>query len=82
MTMFHKTLIGLAALAVVGAAAFTFSAPTTASANGWQNHRHHNHWRPSVRFSGPAYNSYGSCFVRRIVPTPYGPRVTTVNVCY
>lgn len=78
--MIRKTVIALAALAAVGAAAFAVSIPTTASADGWRNHRHQHHWRPAVRFSTPSYN-YGSCFVRRIVPTPYGPRVHYVNVC-
>lgn len=83
--MFRKILIALAALAVVATAAFSVTAFTAAPAGAQSynhHHRHHN-WRPSVRFfSGPAYNSYGSCYVRRIVPTAYGPRVQWVNVCY
>lgn len=80
--MFRKTLLTLAALAAVGAAAFTISVPTTASANSYHNYRHNHHWRPAVRFSTPSYNYYGSCFVRRVTYTPFGPRVNWVNVCY
>ena len=76
--MFRKTLLALAALAVVGAAAFAISVPTNALADSWRNQRHHHVWRPAVRFSAPYY---GNCIVRRVVPTPFGPRVTHVNVC-
>ena len=81
--MFRKILVVLGALALIGAAAFTF-APAPASANSYNNHRHYNHaWRPSIRFyNSPAYNSYGSCYVRRVVPTAFGPRVQWINVCY
>ena len=34
----------------------------------------------------PAYNNYGygygGCYVRRLVPTPWGPRWRLVNRCY
>jgi hypothetical protein len=82
--MFRKTLLTLAALAAVGTAAFTVAAPTVANANNWHNHRnnHHHHWRPSIRYSAPAYNAYGSCYVRRVIHTAYGPRVTWTNICY
>ncbi len=78
--MIRKTVIALAALAAVGAAVFAVSASTSASADGWRNHRNHHYWRPAIRYSAPSY-TYGSCIVRRVVPTPYGPRVHFVNVC-
>jgi hypothetical protein len=74
--MFRNTLLALAALAVVGAAAYAIWSPTTASANSWYNHHHF--WRPAVRFTTP-YD--GNCVARRVTPTPFGPRVTHVNVC-
>jgi hypothetical protein len=79
--MFRKVLLTLAAVAVVGAAAFTATtfATSPAGAAPYNYHRHHV-WRPAVRFfAAPAYNS---CYVRRVVPTPFGPRVEWVNVCY
>jgi hypothetical protein len=77
--MFRKILLSLAALAVVGTAAFTLTS-SPAGAAPFNHHRHYA-WRPAVRFYG-APVSYGSCYVRRVVPTPFGPRVEWVNVCY
>ena len=78
--MFRKIILGVAALAAIGAAALTISIPN-ASAQGFNNYRHHHHWRPAVRFfSAPVI--YDSCFVRRVVPTPFGPRVEWINRCY
>ena len=80
--MFRKIIIGVAALAVVGTAALTVSIPV-ASAQGFNNHRHHHSWRPAVRFNSPSYGyGYDSCNVRRVVHTPFGPRVRVVNICY
>jgi len=30
----------------------------------------------------PAYYGYGGCYVRQLVPTPWGPRWRLVNRCY
>jgi len=80
--MFSKIAITLSALAVAGAAALALSAASPASADTWRNHRpNHHHWRPAIRYSYPTYGYSGSCYVERIVHTPYGPRVTYVNVC-
>ena len=76
--MFRKTLLALAAFATV-AAAFTLTTFTTPAGAAPFDHRHHA-WRPAVRFLGAP--AYGSCYVRRVVPTPFGPRVEWVNVCY
>jgi hypothetical protein len=80
MTMFRKIALALAALAVVataGVTATTFMSDPADAANF--NNRYH-HWRPAVRFyTGPAY---GSCYVRRVIPTAFGPRVEWVNVCW
>ena len=80
--MFRKIAIAISALAVVGAAALAFSAQTPAAANSWHTHRQHHNWRPAIRFSNPSYGFTGSCYVERVVFTPYGPRVTYVNVCF
>ena len=78
--MFRKIIIGVAALAAISAVALTVSIPV-ASAQGFNNHRYHHSWRPAVRFNSPSYG-YDSCYVRRVVHTPFGPRVRVVNICY
>jgi hypothetical protein len=79
--MFRKILLTSAALAALGAAALTATA-TPAAANGWNHHRHHSGWnRPAFRFRGPAM-AYDGCYVRRVIHTPFGPRVRMINVCY
>jgi hypothetical protein len=74
-------LVGVAA-ASLGAAAL---APTSASAwhgGGW----HRGGWGgPRVIVRGPAHvggYGYGGCYVRRLVPTPWGPRWRPINRCY
>jgi hypothetical protein len=77
------SLVALAA-ASLGAAAL---APTSASAwGGWHGGwRHGWGWGPRVVVGGPAYYGgagYGGCYVRRLVPTPWGPRWRLINRCY
>ena len=83
------SLVAVAA-ASLGAAAL---APTSASAGGWHHHgwhdggwhHHHHRWGgPRVFIGGPAFyaGGYGGCYVRRLVPTPWGPRWRLVNRCY
>jgi hypothetical protein len=77
--MFRKIILGVAALAAIGAATFTITATPAAAAPF--NHHRHSAWRPAVRFfSAPVI--YDSCYVRRVVPTPFGPRVEWINRCY
>jgi len=81
-TMLHK--LSLAALAAIslGAAAL---APTSASAwgwhPGWHSGWHHGWWGPRLYAGGPSLG-YGGCYVRELVPTPWGPRWRRVNRCY
>jgi len=86
--MLRKLSLVAVAAASLGAAAL---APTSASAwgGGWHNggwhHHHHRGWGgPRVFIGGPAYygSGYGGCYVRRLVPTPWGPRWRLVNRCY
>jgi opacity protein-like surface antigen len=81
---------GLVAVAAASLAAAAL-APTTASAFG--GHGWHGGWHggglgwggPRVFIGGPAYAygyGYGGCHVRRLVPTPWGPRWRLVNRCY
>lgn len=78
--MFRKIVLALSATAALGAAAL---APTAASAWGHGHHGHH--WRGGYGFGfyGPTYiASSPDCYrVRRVVETPWGPRVRRVLVC-
>ena len=76
--MTRKLTLALAA-AAIGAAALT---PTTASA--WHGHGHHGFWRGGfgVGFYSPTYVAGPDCYiVKRVVETPYGPRLRRVTVC-
>ncbi|WP_407181182.1 sulfur globule protein precursor [Bradyrhizobium sp. STM 3562] len=86
--MFRKLSLVAVAAVSLGAA----MAPTSASAWGWHGGWHHG-WGwwggPRVVVGGPVYYGYarpsygyGGCFVRRLVPTPWGPRWRLVNTCY
>ncbi len=86
--MLRKFSLVAAAAVALGAAAL---APTSASAwghgwhgGGWHHHHHGWGWGPRVFVGGPAYyaGGYGGCYVRRLVPTPWGPRWRLVNRCY
>jgi hypothetical protein len=86
--MVRKSLIALAALATVTAAAM---APTAASAKPWGKHWHHGHGHGFYGYGigaglvGAAIASqtvYTGCWTKRWVDTPYGPRLRRVYVCY
>jgi hypothetical protein len=82
--LFRKLSLAAVAAASLGAAAL---APTSASAwGGWHGGGyggwHHGWWGPRVVVGGPGYYAYGGCYVRRVVPTPWGPRWRLVNRCY
>jgi hypothetical protein len=82
--MLRKLSLVAVAAASLAAAAL---APTSASAwGGWHGGWHGDGWHrgwgwagPRVYVGGPAY---GGCYVRRVVPTPWGPRWRLVNRCY
>ena len=87
--MLRKLSLVAVAAASLGAAALS---PTSASAwgGGWHHGWHHGGWGwggPRIVVGGPAYygGGYaygGGCYVRRLVPTPWGPRWRLVNRCY
>jgi hypothetical protein len=87
--MLRKLSLVAVAAASLGAAAL---APTAASAQpgwhgGWHGGGWHHGWGwggPRIVLGGPAYYgySYGGCYVRRLVPTPWGPRWRVINRCY
>ena len=82
--MFRKIVLALSATAALGAAALS---PTAASAWGHGHHGGHfgHHWRGGYGFGfyGPTYIAAApDCYrVRRVIETPYGPRVRRVLVC-
>jgi hypothetical protein len=87
--MFRKISLAAVAALSLGVAAL---APSSASAwvGGWHG-GYHAGWHtgfyrpygfgPRFYVGGPAYG-YGGCDVRRIVPTPWGPRWRLINRCY
>jgi hypothetical protein len=86
--LFRKLSLATVAAVSLGAAAL---APTSASAwGGWHGGYggwHHGWWGPRIVVAGPGYYGYpaygyGGCYVRRLVPTPWGPRWRLVNRCY
>ena len=80
--MLRKLSLIAVAAASLGVAAL---APTSASAH-WHGGWHHGGWGwggPRFYAGGPGYGyGYGGCYVRRLVPTPWGPRWRVVNRCY
>jgi uncharacterized membrane protein len=82
-TMLRKLTLALVAAASLSAMAL---APTAASAGGWGGggwgfggfHHHFGGFR--VGYIGGGYVDDG-CYVVRRVPTPYGYRLRTINVC-
>jgi hypothetical protein len=81
--MLRKLGLVLIAAASLGAAAL---APISASAwHGGSRHGGGWHGGPRVGGGGPAYYGgygYGGCYVRRLVPTPWGPRWRLISRCY
>jgi hypothetical protein len=81
--MLRKLSLALLAAVSLGAAAL---APTSASAwGGFHGGWHHGWGGPRFFVGGPVYYGdygYGGCYVRRLVPTPFGPRWRLINRCY
>ena len=78
--MLRKVSLVAVAAASLGAAAL---APTSASAWGGGTGWHHGWGGPRIVVGGPAYyGGHGGCYVRRLVPTPWGPRWRLINRCY
>ena len=82
--MLRKITLALVAAASLSAVAL---APTAASAHwkgggGFGGFQHHNHWGPGFGI-GYVDNGFGGdgCYVTRRVPTPFGFRWRTVNIC-
>lgn len=84
--MFRKIALGLVAAASLSAMALP---PTAASAHGWHggghggwHHGHHGHGHFGHGFGVAYIGGYDDgCYVVRRVPTPFGFRLRTINVC-
>ncbi|MBR0776117.1 sulfur globule protein precursor [Bradyrhizobium diazoefficiens] len=79
--MLRKLSFAAVAAVALGAAL----APTSASAHGWGWHGggwHHGWGAPRFYVGGPVSYGYGGCYVRQLVPTPWGPRWRLINRCY
>ena len=88
--MLRKLSLAAVAAVALGAAL----APTQASAwggwhPGWNGGGYHAGWHggwyhggPRFYVGGPGYYGSGGCYVRELVPTPWGPRWRLVNRCY
>jgi hypothetical protein len=79
LKMFRKLTLSALAVAALGMAALV---PTTADAG--HKHKHWHNWHGPIVYGGPAYygGPYASCWVKRWVKTPYGPRLKRVYICY
>jgi hypothetical protein len=84
--MFRKLTLATIAAVSLGAAAL---APTPAAAwggwhGGWYGYHgyHHGWWGPRFYSGVPVSYGYGGCYVRQLVPTPWGPRFRLINRCY
>jgi len=80
------TMLRKLTLALVSAASLSVTAlaPTAASAGGfiWPNYHHNHHWGHGHGFGiGFVDGGYSSCYRTRMVLTPFGYRLRTINVC-
>jgi hypothetical protein len=75
--MFRKLRLVAIAAALFGCAAL---APTPAAA--WYGRYHHGWWGLPFHTGAPVSYGYGNCYVRQLLPTPWGPRWRLINRCY
>jgi len=74
--MIRKLTLALVAAASLGTVAL---APTSASA--WHKHHHHHHGHGLHFGVGIVDPGFSGCYRTRMVLTPWGYRLRTVNVC-
>jgi len=89
--MLRNFALATAAIASLALGA-VISSPASARGpghHGYYNHSYRGHWggprfvyRPHYRPYRPYAFAYGPCIRTRWVPTPWGPRLRRVNVCY
>jgi hypothetical protein len=78
--MFRKVALSALAVAALGMGSLA-STPADAGFKVHIGHHHHAHKR--IYVGAPVvYAGYHSCWVKRWVATPHGPRLKKVYVCY
>ena len=96
MLLRKLSLVAVAAVSLGAAALAPTSASAWGMRGAWHGGGWHGGWRggwhggyrwgaPRFYVGGPAYGyGYGAdgCYVRRLVPTPWGPRWRLINRCY
>ena len=94
--MLRKLSLVAVAAASLGVAALAPTSASAWGGHGWGGGGWHGGWRgggwggPRFFVGGPVYygygayagDGYGGCYVRRLVPTPWGPRWRLINRCY
>jgi len=78
--MLRKVTLAIVAAASLSAMAL---APTAASAGGfiWPTYHPHHHWGHGLGLGIGFGGGYDDCYRTRMVLTPFGYRLRTVNVC-
>jgi hypothetical protein len=76
--MLRKLTLGLVAAASLSAMAL---APSAASAHWAGGFHHFGHRGFGIGYVGGVGYDDGGCYVVRRVPTPFGYRLRTINVC-
>ena len=76
--MLRKITLALVAAASLGTMAM---APTSASAGGFWPHKHPHHHHGLHFGVGIVDPGFSGCYRTRMVWTPYGYRLRTINVC-
>ncbi len=82
--MFRKFAFALAATAALGVASLAASSTPAEAKKGFHKHKHHHHLHhhgPRL-IAGPVIYSYGGCYVKRWVATPWGMKLRWVNRCF
>lgn len=90
--MFRKFALAFAAVAALGTASLAVSSTPAEAKKGFHKghfhkghgkhwHGHKGHWH-GVGIYAPLYASYGGCYVKRLVATPWGYKVRWVNRCF
>jgi hypothetical protein len=81
--MFRKLGLTLGVAIAISAAALIPTAASAKSGNGNGHGHGHGHWRGhGLGFYTPTYVDYSDCYtVKRVIDTPFGPRVRRITVC-
>ena len=79
--MMKATMVRSFRLVAVAAASLGGAALAHTPAAAWYDGHHHGWWGPRGYLGAPVSYGYGSCYVRQLLPTPWGSRWRLVNRC-